>query len=152
FALFRELFPGETLAPGSMVSVANVTLMVTALDRPGNLYEELGDAGAFALMHEQFRFLTECVRREGGALVKTVGEGVVAVFAEPVAAVRAALQAARRRLAANQLRTRVAVHRGPALAATINDHLDYFGTTVSLSMQLPGLVRGGEVVLTQPVA
>ena len=30
--LFRELFPGEVLAPGQLATVSMVTLLVTALD------------------------------------------------------------------------------------------------------------------------
>ena len=45
-ALFRELFPGEFLAPGRLATVSMVTLMVTALDpqQADSLYTELGDA------------------------------------------------------------------------------------------------------------
>ena len=38
------------------------------------------------------------------------------------------------------------------MVATLNDHLDYFGTTVSIASGLPRLARGGSVVLTRPVA
>ena len=38
------------------------------------------------------------------------------------------------------------------MAATLNGQLDYFGTTVSQVSQLPQWARGGEVILTQPVA
>lgn len=153
--LFRELFPEEVLAAGQLVSVATVAFLVTALDRANHLYEELGDARAFGLIHEHFRLLDEGIRRGGGALVKTVGEGVVAVFSETTAAVRVGLglQALLAREEATRgLRLRVAVHCGPALAATLNDHLDYFGTTVSQAMQLPQWARGGELILTPVVA
>ena len=30
----------------------------------------------------------------------------------------------------------IAIHRGPAMVATLNDHLDYFGATVSTAEQL----------------
>jgi hypothetical protein len=36
-------------------------------------------------------------------------------------------------------------------AATLNDQLDYFGTTVRQALALPALARGGELVLTQAV-
>jgi serine/threonine protein kinase/class 3 adenylate cyclase len=154
-ALFRELFPGEVLSPGQLVSVANVALLVTALDQAGDLYQELGDARAFAVLHEHFRLLEERIRREGGTLVKTVGEGLVAAFTEPVAAARAAIDL-QSVLASNDitksLRLRVGVHRGPAMAATLNGHLDYFGTTVNIAVELPRLIRGGELVLTPAVA
>jgi len=154
-ALFRELFPGEVLSAGNLVSVATVTLLVTDLELPSDMYAKLGDAPAFGIIHEHFRLLDERIRKAGGALVKTVGEGVLAVFEDPLTAVETALdlQAV---LAAGEttraLRLKAAVHRGPAMAATLNDHLDYFGATVREAMLLPALVRGGEIVLTAPVA
>jgi class 3 adenylate cyclase len=81
-------------------------------------------------------------------VVKTAGEGVVAAFSEPAAAVRAGLDL----LGPADPRPRVGVHRGPALAATLNGHLDYFGGTVALAAQLPRAVAAGEMVLTEPVA
>ncbi len=154
-ALFRELFPEEVLAPGQLVNVATVTLLLTELDQPGDLYRELGDVRGFALVHEHFRVLERCIRQGGGALVKTVGDGVLAAFSEAAPAVETALEL-QRQLSGNSatqaLRLRVAVHRGPALAATINEHLDYFGASVREAARLPGLVRGGEVLLTAPVA
>jgi serine/threonine protein kinase/class 3 adenylate cyclase len=154
-ALFRELFPEETLSPGQLISVATVTLLVTDLERAADLYEELGDARAFALVHEHFLVLEERIRREGGALVKTLGEGVLAAFGETAAAVRVGLDLQgllAERPVTWDLRVRVAVHRGPALAATINDHLDYFGSTVSQAMKVLERTRGGELILSQAVA
>jgi serine/threonine protein kinase/class 3 adenylate cyclase len=154
-ALFRELFPGEILSPGQLINLETVTLLLTDLDRPGDLYAELGDARAFALVHEQFVRLDERVRLEGGALVKTVLEGSLSAFTDPAAALRAAL-ALPADLAGGQatrdLRPRLGIHRGPAMVATLNDHLDYFGTTVSIASRLPGLIRGGQIALTRPVA
>jgi serine/threonine protein kinase/class 3 adenylate cyclase len=152
-ALFRELFPAEVLSPGQLVSVATVTLLVTDLgsDESARLYEALGDAQAFGVLHAHHRRAEQSVRREGGALVKMMGEGVLAAFSEPAAAVRAGLDLLGGAGDAAPA-ARVAVHRGPALAATLNDHLDYFGTTASQAAQLPRLIAGGEMVLTQAVA
>jgi class 3 adenylate cyclase len=152
-ALFRELFPGEVLAPGQLVSVANLTFLLADLHGAGELYERLGEARAFALVHDFLRALEGHVRQHGGALVKAVGEGAVAVFPEPAAAVRAALElpGLPAALGGEGVRLRAAVHRGPARAATVNDHLDYFGTTVRQAACLAGLARGGERVLSQAV-
>jgi serine/threonine protein kinase/class 3 adenylate cyclase len=155
-AVFRTLFPAEVLAPGRLVSVASVTLLVTAVDADGpSLYETLGDARAFSILHEQFHLIDELVREAGGALVKTIGEGVLCVFADPNAAVRAAL-AIPEALAAGEttadLRIRILAHRGPAMAATLNDHLDYFGTTVHQSLEALEATPAGSLVLTRAVA
>jgi class 3 adenylate cyclase len=154
-ALFRELFPGEILSPGQLVSVATVALLVTELEGAGDLYARLGDARAFALIHEHFGLLRERIAAEGGALIKTVGEGVVAAFADAEAAVRAGLALPvdlAGHKATHDLRLRVGIHRGPALAATLNDHLDYFGTTVRQALHLPVLACGGGLLLTESVA
>ena len=154
-ALFRELFPGEILSPGQLVGVASINLLVTELDQAEDLYASLGDAGAFERIHEHFRLLEACIRQEGGALVKTIGEGILAVFGEPAAAVRAALDLPAALASGEKtkgLRLRAGVHRGPARVATLNDHLDYFGTTVHQASQLPRLAGVGELILTAAVA
>ncbi len=153
--LFRELFPAETLSAGRSVGLETMTLVVTELDDSDGLYQRLGDARAFSAIHEQFQLLTGCLRTHGGAPVKTVGEGVVASFSDPVAAVKAALALAPA-LAAHDLTRglglRVGVHRGPVLVATINDHLDYFGNTARVAARLPHLAPPGAVVLSAAVA
>ena len=65
-------------------------------------------------------------------MVKTMGEGVLASFSQVTAAVETALALPGRldRGGPSPLGgLRLGVHKGPALAATLNDQLDYFGTT-----------------------
>src|SRR5262249_6894968 len=140
-ALFRELFPAEVLAPGQLASIATVTLLATELDRDQAdvLYARLGDAQAFGVIHEHFRLLEDAVRHGGGALIKTTGDGVLAAFGVPEDAVRVGLDLQGlldSASATRGLQLRVGIHRGPALAATLNDRLDYFGTTVRQAMGL----------------
>ena len=153
--LFRELFPAETLSAGRSVGLETMTLVVTELDDSDGLYQRLGDAQAFSVLHEHFQLLTGCLRKHGGAPVKTVGEGVVASFSDPVAAVQSALELTNA-LAAHDLTRglglRVGVHRGPVLVATINDHLDYFGNTARIAARLPRFAPPGAVVLSPAVA
>jgi len=154
-ALFRELFADEVLSADQLVRVATVTFLVTELVDAGRVYAELGDAQAFQIVRALLGRLHERVRSEGGAVVKTVGEGILAVFDDTAAAVRvgrdlSALLATDEKMA--RLRLRAAVHRGPALAATLNDNLDYFGATVNEVMGLPGRGRAGDLLLTPAVA
>ena len=96
--LFRELFPGEILAPGRLATVSSVTLLFTSLDpaRVDALYRELGDAGAFGVIHEHLQRVGDAIREGGGAVVKTIGEGVLASFSQVTAAVETALSLADR--------------------------------------------------------
>ena len=65
---------------------------------------------------------------------------------------------ARHRLAMRELNEpnlRVAVHRGPAMVATINDHLDYFGATISTAEQLLATAQHGsatQLVVSNAIA
>ena len=154
-ALFRQLFPDEILSPGQLVSVADVTLLVTAVDLAHRLYDELGDARAFAVLHEHFRLLGAQIKSAGGALVKTHGEGAIAAFPDPVTALRAALTlqgCLKQTPATSNLVLRAGIHRGPARAATLNDQLDYFGSVVHLAVRLPDFAPAGDLLLTQTVA
>ena len=154
-ALFRELFPGEILSPGQLVGVSAMTILVTALEETDALYSGLGDAGAFAVMHEHFLLLEERIRREGGALIKTVGEGGLAAFADSASAVRVGL-AMGEILASGErtagLKARAAIHRGPAIAATINNHLDYFGLSVARASALLRAGGPSDLLLSEEVA
>ena len=154
-ALFRELFPDEVLSPGQLMSVATVTLLITDLADSASLYHELGDARAFALLQQQFRLLGDSVRAEGGAVVRTLGEGLLAAFPDAASGVRTALGlpgVLARGDGTGGLRLRLGLHRGAALAATVNEQLDYFGVTVRLALALPSLASSGEIVLTPEVA
>jgi class 3 adenylate cyclase len=152
--LFRELFPGEVLAPGQLVSVTRVALLVTEVAGAEQLFATLGDARAFELLLRYFRVAGDVVAREGGALLKTVGGGVVAAFEQPLPAARAALAlhaALRGEARAGALTLQVAVHAGPAMAATVNDKLDYFGRTANVASRLAGQARPGCVLLSRAV-
>ena len=88
---FRDLFSGDVLRPGDEVAIGQVTLMFTDLKGSTALYEHIGDAAAYHLVRDHFAFLAAQVREREGAVVKTIGDAVMAAFAEPLAAVRAAL-------------------------------------------------------------
>ena len=153
--MFRDLFPGEVLSPGQLVNVATMTFLVTAVEDSDALYTGLGDARAFAILREHVLRLEASIRREGGAMVKTVGDGLVATFPDSASAVRVGLGLADTLSAGENtrsLRVRAAVHRGAAMAATINDHLDYFGLAVNQAWALLGLAGAGDLVYSQAVA
>jgi class 3 adenylate cyclase len=156
-ALFRELFPGEILAPGQLASISMVTLVVTALDpsEADALYRDLGDAQAFSVIHDYLERLGEAICQGRGAVVKSLGEGVLASFSEVTAAVQTVLDLIPRITrpeAQWRLRPRIGVHRGTTLAATLNDQLDYFGTTARQAGRILDYARAGELVLTRAVA
>ena len=150
-ALFREMFPDQTLAPGRMMSVTTLTLMMLEVIDAGRLYREQGDGPAFGFIQTALQAATSEIARQGGAVAHQVGEQVLATFTAPLAAVQTAL-ALLTQTSQNGRHLRLAIHRGPALAATIQDRLDYFGHTVHLLQQLLQLAAQSELVITPEIA
>jgi class 3 adenylate cyclase len=153
--LFRDLFSSEALRPGAQLSVGAITVAFTDLRGSTRLYREIGDAPAFGVVLDHFEVLKKVVGEEGGAIVKTIGDSVMAVFRQPVSALRAMLRA--QELLANPpggmrpLLLKVGINTGPSIAVTLNERLDYFGTTVNLAARLAGLSDGSDVIITPPV-
>ncbi len=153
---FRDLFAEATLRPGDDAGVSQVALLFTDLRGSTALYERVGDATAYNLVREHFMLLAAIVREHDGAVVKTIGDAVMASFTDPAQAVRAALamQAGIASSAANgsDLVLKVGVHAGPSVVVTLNDRLDYFGSTVNMAARLQGQSAGDDIVLSHAVA
>lgn len=146
---FRDLFPDDVLAFGAQSTVRSLTFIcadVVGLDR---IVAELGDAQVARRVRTIVSALREVIAAGRGALVKSTGDGVIAVFAEPRDAVDAALRFA---AAAAPLELRVGLHRGPCVVVTANGRLDYVGATVSTTARLARTARAGELLLTDAVA
>ena len=155
---FRDLFSNAVLHPGDQVSIAQIALMFTDLKGSTALYERIGDASAYHLVREHFAYLGRIVRGHRGAIVKTIGDSVMAAFAEPADAVRAALdvqqgtEAFNRDQGGEAISIKIGVHAGASIAVTLNDRLDYFGSMVNLAARVQGLAAGGEVVVSGQLA
>ena len=152
---FRELFAGEALRPGERFSVGSLTILFTDLCGSTRMYNEVGDAPAFGLVMNHFDLLIEAVQKEDGAVVKTIGDAVMAVFKRPVGAVRATLRAQQALAAADgalsELSLKAGMHFGLCIAVTLNEKLDYFGSTVNIASRLEHLSEGGDVVVSSAV-
>ena len=152
---FRDLFATEALRPGEQISVGSLTVVFTDLRDSTRMYREIGDAPAFGAVMSHFDILREAIAAEEGALIKTIGDAVMAVFRRPVSALRAILSA-QRKLASppagmRPLMLKAGAHSGHCIAVTLNDRLDYFGTTINLAARLAALSQGGDIVISQNV-
>lgn len=101
--------------------------------------------------------MNEIVAAEGGAVVKTIGDAVMATFLTPDHAVAAALRMrdAMRKLNASHGRDdqllKIGIHEGPCLAVTLNERQDYFGQTVNLASRVQGLALTPSILATGSV-
>ncbi len=155
---FRDMFSSEVLAPGQEISVRSLTFLFTDIAGSTAMYHDLGDAKAYALVREHFEVLKDVIAKHQGALVKTIGDAVMAVFSSPRQGVLAALamQGAladwnASRVDRKPVVLKIGLHEGPAVAVNTDDILDYFGTSVNLAARVESLSTGGDVVMSSSV-
>ena len=79
---FRRDFSQRHPPPGIALKVARVGLFFSDLTGSTQLYSNVGDAAAFKLVHDHFDVVIGLVERHEGTLVKTIGDAVMAVFAD----------------------------------------------------------------------
>ena len=98
------------------------------------------------------------MREHNGAIVKTIGDAIMAAFADPAEALKAAIGVQLRiaefnaTLQGTAIRIKLGLHEGPCIAVTLNDRLDYFGSTVNLAARLQDQSRGDDIVLSREMA
>jgi class 3 adenylate cyclase len=152
---FRDLFANEALRPGEQIGVGTLTVLFTDLVDSTRMYREIGDAPAFGLVMNHFDVLRAVIDEEQGAIVKTIGDAVMAVFHRPVSAMRAMVKAQDRLMAEPEelrpLHLKAAIHTGPSIAVTLNERLDYFGTTVNIASRLEKFARSDDIILSDAV-
>jgi adenylate cyclase len=108
---------------------------------------EAGDERALELVRAVGEAVEGAVRANGGRVVKRLGDGLMAVFDDPAAAVRAACEAtvAVSELHPPGLRAGVHIGRPRKLGG------DYFGVDVNVAARVAGAAGGGEVLVSDAV-
>ncbi len=154
---FRDIYRTDTLAIGQRLKILSLTFLFSDLKDSTELYDRVGDLVAFDLVNEHFRLLQEIIASERGAVVKTIGDAVMATFETPDRAIAAAIRMreAMSDLGAERqhqsLRLKMGIHEGSCLAVTLNAQQDYFGQTVNIASRVQGLAASRSIVVTESV-
>jgi class 3 adenylate cyclase len=154
---FRDIYRTDTLDVDQRLKITSLTFLFTDLKGSTALYERVGDLVAYDLVRQHFGVLHEIVASEAGAVVKTIGDAVMATFPTPDRAVAAALRMRDAMKAINtdrgneDLLLKIGIHEGPCLAVTLNDRQDYFGQTVNMAARVQGLATTRSIFATKPI-
>jgi adenylate cyclase len=133
--------------------VRNGTIMFADISGSTKLYDTVGDAKALALIGQCMAAMKEAVETNGGRVVKTIGDEIMAVFAFPDAAVFAASQM---NFTIDQipvengqkLGIRVGFQHGPV----IQKENDVFGDTVNMAARLVKLAAKDQIITSKATA
>src|SRR5579863_88836 len=151
---FRDVFKADNLHIDQRLKITSLTFLFTDLKGSTALYERVGDLAAFDLVRAHFRALLEIIASEKGAVVKTIGDAVMATFVKPEHAIaaglkmRAAMDALNVERGTEDLVVKIGIHEGPCLAVMLNERQDYFGQTVNIAARVQGLATSQAIHVT----
>jgi class 3 adenylate cyclase len=154
---FRDVFKADNLNIDQRLKITSLTFLFTDLKGSTALYERVGDLAAFDLVRAHFHALLEIISSEKGAVVKTIGDAVMATFIRPEHAIvaglrmRAAMDGLNSERGTRDLVVKIGIHEGPCLAVMLNERQDYFGQTVNIAARVQSLSTSQEMHITGPV-
>lgn len=158
---FRDLYRTDALNADQRFKITSLTFLFTDLKGSTALYDRVGDLKAYDIVREHFDLLNKIVATEAGAVVKTIGDAVMATFETSDHALRAALKM-RKEITqvgavdkdqgqVGDLLLKIGIHEGPCLAVMLNDRQDYFGQTVNIAARVQGLADSDAILATGAV-
>jgi adenylate cyclase len=143
-----------------MTQISDRTILFADLRGSTGLFETLGNAEATSLVTDCVSALSPPVEDNGGHVVKTLGDGLMAVFATPAQAVQSAMRMhdvlAKMASRGNEpgvssglrgLRLQVAISRGEVVELAG----DCFGDAVNVAARLLDHAGDNETLVTAPV-
>ncbi|MGB0346536.1 MAG: adenylate/guanylate cyclase domain-containing protein [Balneolaceae bacterium] len=152
---FRTLFPREVLKEGTNVNASGVTMLFTDLMNSTELYRTEGDEFAIGRVMSHFKIIQQIIAEERGGIVKTIGDSVMAVFREPVSALKAVERIQQIFTGSTGLgdsfKIKAGIHFGDCTTVNLNDRTDYFGTTVNIAARLVDIAKEKEIIISEAV-
>ena len=135
-------------------SEGTVTIMFSDIESSAEITARLGDQEWLVVLRAHDRIVRDWVRRHGGRIVKSQGDGFMVSFKSARAAVLAGVaiqQDTRVHGEAHpdaSLRVRIGIHTGEAISASDGD---LFGRHVVLAARIADAAMGGEILVSSLV-
>jgi class 3 adenylate cyclase len=152
FQEFRDLFSEDYISADVRLGVGEQTLLFSDVVGSTAFYASRGDPAAFVEIKKHFDELFAIVAANRGAVVKTIGDAVMAAFVSPLDAVRAARQihdAFHPGRTDTPIRLRISLNTGPCIAVRLNANADFFGGTVNVAAKLQALAEGYQIAMSE---
>ena len=128
---------------------APLTILFTDITNSTSLTQRLGDAAAQDLVRAHNAIVREALKGQGGTEIKHTGDGIMASFSSPPAALECAI--AIQRAVQDSPLDNLAVHVGVNAGMPVTEDNDLFGTAVQLARRICDQAHGGEVLVSDVV-
>jgi class 3 adenylate cyclase len=137
-------------APGKVsASSAPLTILFTDITSSTSLTQQLGDAKAQELVRAHNAIVRDALTKHSGSEIKHTGDGIMASFVSPSAALDCAIAIQRAVAAGGD--AQLGVHIGINAGEPVAEDNDLFGTSVQLARRICDKASGGEVLVSDVV-
>lgn len=136
-----QLLAGRMAPPSGRLE--SLAVVFTDLEGFTAFTADFGDGAALALLKEHHRLAGPIIRRDGGRIVKRIGDGLLCTFTDPQGGLRAAVEL--RGTAPSPLKLRAGVHVGEAIVSSD----DVIGHAVNIAARVTETAKGRSVLATQ---
>ena len=129
------------------------TILFTDVVNSTTLTQSLGDEAALAILGVHDIIVRDALAALGGREIKHTGDGIMASFVSPAAAVRCAIQIQRelnKHAQANPKRS-LKVRVGAAVGEPVEQHNDLYGSTVQLAARLCAHAKPEQILVSNAV-
>ena len=135
---------------GTATKDGTVTIAFSDMESSTELAIRLGDYKWVELLRWHDRVVAECTTREGGRVVKSLGDGHMLAFSSASRALRGSiniLRSLRDAPGGEQVRVRIGLHTGEALRQSD----DFFGHAVITAARVTAAANGNEILVSSLV-
>ena len=130
--LFRKLFPEQVLSSQQLMDFSTCTILGAQIAGVEELFSLSGDATALQKIEAEMKYLRQLAELHGGEIAKAQEDRTLIIFSDSTHAIQLAAKLLERSAnAKDALPLGLALHRGNALAKTMNGKIDYFGKAVT---------------------
>lgn len=130
-----------------------VVILFSDIEESTALNERIGDRAWVRLIGSHDQLVHKLVRRHGGHVVKSQGDGFMIAFSRAEEAVRCAvdlqhaLHKEGKRARHNEIRVRIGIHMG----RSVRRGDDLFGRNVAMAARVAAQAGGGQILVSEPV-
>jgi class 3 adenylate cyclase len=127
-------------------TVGTASLVFTDVVGSTSLSQSMGDRAWSELITDHFSAVEDIVVQNGGAVIKTLGDGGMYVFSAGTAALRAAIAMQQSAIGAPgpYLDLRIGIHTGDVVRTAS----DYLGLTVNKAARVAAAAEGGQILVS----
>ncbi len=132
----------------------SITVMFTDIQGSTSYFEKYGDAAGLLMVHQCGDALRMIVNENGGRVIKTIGDGMLAVFEGCDHSVKAAIAMQQTlcdmnasRPESDRIAIRIGIHYGMGIVRT----RDVFGDVVNVASRIESIALARQIVISEPV-